>query len=402
MSRLTQQDKQPGQQRGQQQGLSLIELMVAMTLGLMILTGLAVVFATSSQSQRDLQRSAQQIENGRYAMDVLTHEMHHAGFYGRYAAYATGTTLPDPCITGNEAALLAALPYPVQGFVAASATSKPDLSGTSCATYLPSANLHPGSDIIVIRRATTTSLRHPTDGLTPTVSSAETAVSNEVYLQSNPAGAEIQFGNGSAISATSNASGATATIKQKSGNGEFIRKFNVLIYFVAPCSIPASGTICTGSSDDSGKPTPTLKRLELTVSGGATTFTVAPISEGVEVLKVEYGIDNSPTTANASTTRIGDGAPDVYIPNASTTAPTAADYPNAVSAKVWLVARSPEASAGYTDSKSYPVATSATALGAGTVAGTGLTYGPYNDAYKRHAFFSEIRMINLSSRRENP
>ena len=42
------------------------------------------------------------------------------------------------------------------------------------------------------------------------------------------------------------------------------------------------------------------------------------------------------------------------------------------------------------------------ALGAGTVAGTGLTYGPYNDAYKRHSFFSEVRVVNLSSRRENP
>jgi len=400
MMRLTQATLRATQQA--QRGLSLIELMVAMTLGLMILSGLAVVFATSSQSQRELQRSAQQIENGRYAMDVLTHELHHAGFYGRYAAYATGTALPDPCVTGDETALLAALAYPVQGFVAADAASRPSLTGTSCTTYLPSANLHPGSDIIVIRRTATTPLRHPTDGLTPAVGSADTAVSNEVYLQSNPESAEIQFGNGAAITATSNASGGTANIKQKNGNGESIRKFNVLIYFVAPCSIPASGTICTGANDDSGKPTPTLKRLELTVSGGSRTFNVAPIAEGIDVLKIEYGIDNSPSTANASTTRIGDGAPDLYMPNASSNAPSAADFPNAVSAKVWLVARSPEASAGYTDTKSYPVATSASALGAGTVAGSGLTYGPYKDAFKRHAFFSEIRMTNLSARRENP
>ena len=41
-------------------------------------------------------------------------------------------------------------------------------------------------------------------------------------------------------------------------------------------------------------------------------------------------------------------------------------------------------------------------MGAGTNAGTGLTYGPYNDLYKRHAYFSEVRLVNLSSRRENP
>ena len=142
--------------------------------------------------------------------------------------------------------------------------------------------------------------------------------------------------------------------------------------------------------------------MSLTASGGSRTFSVIPIAEGVEAFKVEYGIDNSPSTANSSTQRIGDGAPDLYIPNTTTTTPTADDYTNAVSAKVWILARNTEASAGFTDAKTYAVATADTALGAGTVAGTGLTYGPYNDSYKRHNFVSEIRMLNLSARKENP
>lgn len=382
-----------GTRRGAQRGFSLIELLIAMGLGLLLMAGLVTVFANSSQSQRELQRTAQQIENGRYAMDILTQDLHHAGYYGRYTAYTAPTTAPDPCITGDATALAAALGMPIQGFVASSQSAKPSLSGTTCGTYLPTTNLYAGSDILVIRRAETTAL-----------SVGATAVSGEVYVQTNPDTASVQFGNGAAITAASTADGGTATILQKSGNAEAIRKYHVHIYFVAPCSIPAGGaTACTGSSDDQGKPIPTLKRLELSVnSSGTLTFNTVPISEGVEALKIEYGIDNSPATANASTQLIGDGAPDLYIPNASTSAPSVTDFPNVVSAKVFLIARNTEASVGFIDAKTYPVATSASAMGAGTNAGTGLTYGPYSDNYKRHAYFSEIRLMNLSSRRENP
>ncbi len=59
----------------------------------------------------------------------------------------------------------------------------------------------------------------------------------------------------------------------------------------------------TAPVDDGGSPIPTLKRLELTTSG----FSIVPIAEGVEYMKIEYGVDNSPSTTNASTGLIGDG-----------------------------------------------------------------------------------------------
>lgn len=389
-----------------QNGLSLVELMIAMTLGLMLLAGLAVVFANSSSSQRELQKSAQQIENGRYAIDTVTQDLHLSGYYGRYAAYVEGTTLPDPCLTGDAAALTAALGIPVQGYVAPNQASRPDISTTTCGagSLLPNANLYPGSDILVIRRAATTPLRYPGDGLLPAVATADVGVSNEVYMQTDPTTVEIQFGTGVAITPTSKADGSAATIRQKNGNAESIRKYHVHIYFVAPCSVPAgAGDVCTGATDDGGRPIPTLKRLELGVGAtGNRTFNIVPIAEGIEAFKVEYGIDNSPNSANSSTGRIGDGAPDIYIPNIATASPTAVDFANAVVTKVWLVARNTEPTPGFTDAKTYPVATSSAVLGAGTVQGTGLVYGPYNDQFKRHSYFSGVRLTNLSARRENP
>ena len=72
-----------------QQGLSLVELLVAMGISLLLLSGLVTVFATSSQNQRELQKSAQQIENGRYAIQLLTEDAQHAGYWGTYSAAPT-------------------------------------------------------------------------------------------------------------------------------------------------------------------------------------------------------------------------------------------------------------------------------------------------------------------------
>jgi len=94
--------------------MSLVELMIALTIGLVILAAMTSVFVNSSHSQMASQNSAQQIENGRYAIDQLTQDLHLAGYYGQYSTYADGTTLPDPCVTGNAATLLAGLGYPVE------------------------------------------------------------------------------------------------------------------------------------------------------------------------------------------------------------------------------------------------------------------------------------------------
>ena len=372
-----------------ERGLSLVELLIATAISLLLLTGLVTIFATSSQNQREMQRSAQQIENGRYAMDVLTQDLHHAGYYGRYVPPAAGTTLPDPCITGDATALANALPFAVQAYIASSQTTKPDFSATSCATYFTSTNLRAGSDILVVRRAETSPL-----------AVGSTATDAEVYIQASPSSVDLHFGTATVLTTSNRADGAAATVKKKDGTtAEEIRKYRVHIYFVAPCSIPSSGTTCTGASGEDT--TPTLKRLELSASGGVRSLTTVPLAEGIDALKIEFGIDNSPSATNASTGMIGDGAPDVYVPSQTSTGPTAADLGNAVSAKIFLIARNPEKTPGFTDTKVYPVATPITSASGVSLNGTGLTY-TFGDSYRRHAYNSEIRLQNLSSRRENP
>jgi type IV pilus assembly protein PilW len=390
--------------RHRQSGLSLIELMIALTIGLVLLGGLTYLFVNSSNSQRVGQAAAQANESARYAMDTLTTDLHHAGYYGQYGAYADGTTAPDPCSTTPA---VSDLGFPIQGFVAVIASGStlvpsnqyPDLSATSCGTaLLPQANLMPGSDILVIRRVDTTPL-----------AVGATAVSNQLYLQSNPLGVAFQTGNGSAMTSTSGADGSTATLTvydtaTATNVAGPISQYYVDIYFVAPCSVPAGGgTVCTGSTDDNGSPIPTLKMLQLNLSGGAMAFTSYTIAEGIQAMKLEFGIDTQPTAASSVTGRIGDGQADCYEPNSATSQPAATDYPSAAAVKVFMISRGITTTKNFTDTKNYEVSSpSSFSFGSCTANGLAVKYGQYNDSYMRHGYESDIRLTNMASRREIP
>lgn len=99
-------------------GFSLVELMVALTIGLFLLGGLATIFMNSSEANHELQKTAQQIENGRYAIATLSQDLRLAGFYGHFHELPSApAALPDPCETASTTNLYNALVYPVQGYL---------------------------------------------------------------------------------------------------------------------------------------------------------------------------------------------------------------------------------------------------------------------------------------------
>lgn len=379
-------------------GFSLVELMVSISIGLLLLAGLSTLFVNSSRSQAELFKSSQQIENGRYAMDLLGQDLRHSGFYGEFdnlpprvgAQMAYPAPLPDPCSTA-AADLLAALPLPVQGYDNVPATVPAPLSGC-----LSDANHVPGTDVVVIRRAQTEVLLETggAAGITAAPGATATPILNEVYLQADASAADIQLGSGAPIAKTKKADGNPTAISRKDFSvspvgmaAGYIRKYHVHVYFIAPCSAPnGGGTSCTGAGDDNGRPIPTLKRLELTSDGANTLFRIVPLVEGIENLQLEYGLDVTPAASPTNPTGLpGDGAPDdAYLASLAD-----ADWGNVVAARVFLLARNTESTAGYTDAKSYQLGTTtAPAVPGGN--------------FKRHAYTAEVRLVNPSSRREIP
>jgi len=71
---------------GRLRGLSLIELMIGIVVGLIVLLAMSTVFVNSSSARRELQLSADALENGRYAIDLLTRDLSQTGFLGTLAS----------------------------------------------------------------------------------------------------------------------------------------------------------------------------------------------------------------------------------------------------------------------------------------------------------------------------
>src|SRR5512140_1585486 len=132
-------------------GFSLVELMVGIAIGLMLLVGLTTMFVASSKSFAETERASRQIENGRYALDLLSEDIRHAGFYGEASSFGTAPvgTPPDPCST-TLATLQTALPVPIQGVDYVPGQADPSGTLPSCVPDHVA-----GTDVLVIRRART-------------------------------------------------------------------------------------------------------------------------------------------------------------------------------------------------------------------------------------------------------
>ena len=359
-------------------GFTLIELMISISIGLGLLLALATVFSNSSIMQAELTRTSQQIENGRFATQLLQEDLRHAGFYGRYVAWATKATvdavaaLPDPCSTNINTAT--ASPTPLQSSLIFSVSGYDAPTAAAAATTLTTcgfaaANFKANTDILVVRRA---------DSKPTAVASL---VGTTTYLQSV---AETMNLISLAVVSPVIARGSTPTAFNLTGGpandpGE-IRRFRVHIYFISPCSVPSSGTTCDAAADG-GVPIPTLKRLELAAD---STFQIVPLVEGIEDLQIDYGVDTVPGTVGATDPYTGDGMPDTY-----TKAPSVAEFTQVTSARIYVLARSTEMSRDYTDTKTYDLGLHGTYTPTGTAA-----------KYKRHLFATTVRLQNVVGWRE--
>lgn len=279
-----------------QDGLTLIELMVAVTLGMLLLLGLATIFERNSSARNELERSSRQLENGRYALQLLSSDIRLAGYLGEFYATASPAAVPaNPCSTVLTD-LQTAYPLHVQGYN--------DGSGSlSCISD------YKGGDVIVVRRASTCSSANPADA------NCEAITATHPYFQASGCGTDTV----PAFRLDTN----TANLNLRKigcSNAASQRRFLTHIYYVANNNVGSDGI-------------PTLKRWEL---GSATN--PVPLVEGIESLQFEYGIDSN-----------DDGAPNSY----SSSPATVGDWFNVVTVKIHLLARNETPSPGYVDSKFY-------------------------------------------------
>jgi type IV pilus assembly protein PilW len=117
-----------------QQGLSLIELMISITLGIVLMTGVVQMFITSRTTFSTQQAVSRVQESGRMAMEFMARDVRMAGYMGcsRHAEITNGLASNSDHQFQFDAS--------IQGFAAANNPLGVNVSA-------------PGTDVLVVRRA---------------------------------------------------------------------------------------------------------------------------------------------------------------------------------------------------------------------------------------------------------
>ncbi len=382
-----------------QSGFSLIELMIALVIGLVVIAAVALLALNASRSHRSLNLASQQQESGRFALSLLKEDLEHAGFYGSIAPNKLALPGADPDASGGGPCDLSPqthinnLLIPVRGYTAAPPT---------CTL----ADLKANTNVLVIRRADTN------------VTACASLAAGNTYIQTVPEDGAIGWCSSTpTLSASPPACGSCTTYTTKATSPTAfsltrpesyaaladIRRYHVHIYYIRTWASIAGDGI------------PTLVRVSLTYtrSGGCdpnnTTSTPAsppcmtspaePLVEGIDNMQLQFGLDAAYTTPcpYSSLPSACEGSPALYATATEITDSGAwTDWTNVISARIHLLVRGSGADSDYSENKtmdqSYTDAKTYT-LGAVTV-------GPLNDHVPRHVFSQTVRIHNPSNWRD--
>lgn len=342
-----------------QAGLSLLEILVAMSLGAFMLVGIISLMASVSATRTELNRNSEQIENGRYAIQILTDEIALAGYLGPYYNASISYTDPDPCETAVGSLGVSFTPGTDPVLPAAVSSYASTAVKPSCFTTTE-ASIRAGGEILVLRRVDVDSL------------ASASAVNGVPYFQYSSCAGQSDF-----VFANTGSSAFTLSTKDSCGTAGSapIWPYRVTSFFISSCDDCAGGDVI-----------PTLKAVEF-VSGARRTVSLV---EGVEDMHFEYGIDLD-----------NNGAPDCYVsdpraddlsPGCPGTSPVGSvndvdNLANVVSVQVSILVRSLTPFPGWTDDRRYDL-------------GRGSLENPPNDGFKRKVFRTVIPIQNVSGARE--
>lgn len=381
----------PSVARPRQRGLSLIELMLSVTLGMLLVVALISFYLNSSRTSSELVNANNMIEDGRFAIQLIESDVVHAAFWGAYVPQFDDQTLssvptdvptgvPDPCLafaSWTTAYVNDLIGIPLQVYDDASV----------CSSILQ--HRLADTDVLVVRHAET---------CVPGDTHCDADVSGRLYMQASLCASETTR----YVLATS---GFTLHKRDCSTLADK-RRFLSRIYYVRDYAFTVGDGI------------PTLMRADFDLAAGALAHQSAvPLITGIEGFRVEVGIDgfssrcapatpvdytqaiarinpstcatDSDDTQNTLPTNRGDGVPDGSFVRCTSASPcSAAQLTNVTALRLYVLARARQPSPTYTDSKAY------------TLGNT--TLGPFGDHYMRHVYAASVRLPNVASRRESP
>lgn len=363
-------------------GLSIVELMVALTIGLILLLALTRLFVTSRSTYTLEEGLARVQESGRFAMEFMAQDIRMAGYIGCASAMTTTVqnNLNDPSAYGTNIGpgqYFRGHTYTGSGTTPSALTDwTPALPGVvnltngNSVTYFSAGDVEPYTDVLVIRRGSETSVN--LGGPMPTTSADLDIDSNpgdlkqgdivmisdcsnaDIFQITGPASLEsgtpnMTHNTGSAVS-PGNSSQSFSTVYDTDAQ---IMKVTTRIYYI-------------GRRSNSISNPPALFRREV-AAATSSGITTQELVEGVERMKFSYGEDTDTPS---------DNVPNIYRSSAY----AVVNWSRITSVRLGVLVATTSTVEQVTDTRTYDIA--------------GNSVGPFNDNKRRRVFNSLIQLRN--------
>ena len=296
---------------GRQAGLSLVELMIAITLSMLLMAGVLQIFLTSKQTYGTNNALSRVQEGGRFAIDFLTYDIRNAGYKGE----CTGA--PNILLDETNGA------YNTDLFDLTNAVKGWENPATNTPTWVTAPTKTGGnSDIIIIKHAanasgSTASGNTPANSNTINLTGASSIAQGTIIIASDPLGCDI-FQNRSANNASNITRGNTGTPGNKNpGTYNFSHTFNNSMEILTL----QSATYYIGNGVNGQ---PALRRISYPLGAAVNEELV----DGIQDMQILYGVADINKQVTSYT--------------AANSAWVAADWAKVVSVQISLLAVSAE------------------------------------------------------------
>jgi type IV pilus assembly protein PilW len=364
-----------GLRRPAEAGVTLIELMVALLLGLILIGGAIQVFVSNRAAYAFNEGFSRLQENGRFALDTIDYHARLAGYLGCLSGVTIFNNLDDPAevpfnlaegLIGYEADGTA----PDETFAAADSNPANSDDTTDWTPTLPDEldnSVIPGSDVLIVRHVNPSSYALLSPFSSATLVSA--IAPDDAFQNGDIAVAsDCQKASVFQVTAVAGAAGDITlahTATGTPGNAAGTADWDTDQQYAAGAQVARAETwaFYVGASD-AGPPALFQQRLVVDPMATTASFEREEVVEAVETMQVRYGVDTNL-----------DGAIDRYD-----TAADVADWARVVAVRVAIVTRSPEEYGTEVDGANYVV--------------DDTIFNPVDDRRVRQVFVSTIAIRN--------
>jgi len=296
-----------------QRGLTLVEIMIAITISVVLLAGVERIFVSSKHTYRVQDALSRVQESGRFATDFVTKDVRMAGYSG-CSNLAPPVNMAD--VNGDGVAD----PYAEFSTLALEGYEYGDLPVTMTNTQsLTAGDVVSNTDVIVTMSASPIDAFQLVGNMTTVNANIQIGsqaaglfVPNDILLISDCMAADVFAAN--------NVSGGAGTITIAHSNSVNIGNFLSKTYGPDATVMKLQKTAYYIGTNGNGNPALFRKRL-----GSASTILTEELAEGVEDMQIQYGEDLS-----------GDGVANRYVDA------DAADMATVVSVRIGLLVETVE------------------------------------------------------------